>query len=114
MGVALDNKDCASQRASLVELTREAMHNGVVSQLLLQERLEVEALEELGLIDSFGGAALFHKKVIRVNTAIVYKQNKFNLMREVRDTSRRMKSLVSVSRRAVMLDYNTSRRTDIP
>jgi THO complex subunit 2 len=84
MGVALDNKDSAAQRALLVELTREAMHNGVVSQLLLQERLEVEALEELGLIDSFGGAALFHKKVIRVNTAIVYKQNKFNLMREVR------------------------------
>jgi THO complex subunit 2 len=83
MGVALDNKDSAAQRSSLVELTREAMHSGVVSQTLLQERLEVEALEELGLIDSFGGAALFHRKIIRVNTAIVYKQNKFNLLREV-------------------------------
>ncbi|KAI8809248.1 transcription factor/nuclear export subunit protein 2-domain-containing protein, partial [Cladochytrium replicatum] len=43
------------------------------------ERLEPELLEALGLVQQH---KQFHKRVIRANTVLLYKQQKFNLLRE--------------------------------
>jgi THO complex subunit 2 len=46
---------------------------------LLMERLEPEHLEELSLVTSAGN---FNKKMIRMNTGLLYKQQKYNLVWE--------------------------------
>jgi len=45
----------------------------------MKERFEVEMLEAVGLINS---SKLFTKKSARINTSLLYKQTKFNLLRE--------------------------------
>ncbi len=45
----------------------------------MKERFEVEMLEAIGLINS---SKLFTKKSARINTSLLYKQTKFNLLRE--------------------------------
>jgi THO complex subunit 2 len=46
---------------------------------LLMEKLEPEQLEELAIVTS---AASFNKKMIRMNTGLLYKQQKYNLVWE--------------------------------
>ncbi|KAK3270167.1 THO complex subunit 2 [Cymbomonas tetramitiformis] len=80
IGVALDTADSVEARGRLVEATKEAIQGAVTTARLLQERCEVEFLAETGLI--VGNSTIFHKKEIRVNTRLLYTQNKFNLLRE--------------------------------
>ena len=63
-----DNEDGATGR--------EGSH---VTRALLMERCEGEFLEEAGLFPSALG---WKKKEVRVNTKLVYTQQKFNLLRE--------------------------------
>ncbi|KAJ3060344.1 THO complex subunit 2, partial [Quaeritorhiza haematococci] len=66
-------------RARLVNITKEIVAKDFIPPHLMRERLEVEFLETAGLIPSHKA---FSKKVIRTNTALLYKQTKFNLLRE--------------------------------
>ncbi|KAI8812587.1 transcription factor/nuclear export subunit protein 2-domain-containing protein, partial [Cladochytrium replicatum] len=50
-----------------------------VQPVTCKERLEPELLEAIGLIQQH---KQFHKRVIRANTVLLYKQQKFNLLRE--------------------------------
>lgn len=52
---------------------------GLVSAGMLLERLEGDGLNEAQLVADY---AAFQKKIIRINTALFYKQQKFNLIRE--------------------------------
>ncbi|CAB4015508.1 THO complex subunit 2-like [Paramuricea clavata] len=51
----------------------------VVSGDLLKERIDVETLDSLGLIQSTKG---FNSKFVKIKTKLFYKQQKFNLLRE--------------------------------
>jgi THO complex subunit 2 len=55
------------------------LDGGLVSRGALLENCEGEFLEELSLVRS---ATDFKKKEVRVNTKVVYNQQKFNLLRE--------------------------------
>eukprot|EP00242_Pyramimonas_sp_CCMP2087_P000427 CAMPEP_0198227194 /NCGR_PEP_ID=MMETSP1445-20131203/108291_1 /TAXON_ID=36898 /ORGANISM="Pyramimonas sp., Strain CCMP2087" /LENGTH=151 /DNA_ID=CAMNT_0043907187 /DNA_START=3 /DNA_END=455 /DNA_ORIENTATION=+ len=61
-------------------MTKEAMQTGLTTNQLLMERCESDFLDEIGVIS--GGAAMFYKKQVKVNTKMLYVQNKFNLLRE--------------------------------
>ncbi|RMX55597.1 hypothetical protein pdam_00001751, partial [Pocillopora damicornis] len=52
---------------------------GLVPEVLLKERLEVETLDSLGIIQS---TKAFNQKYVRTKTKLFYKQQKFNLVRE--------------------------------
>ena len=69
------------RRAKVVDLAK-ALCDGddaLCAPGLLIERCEGEFLEECGLIPSAMG---WKKKEVRINTRLVYTQNKFNLLRE--------------------------------
>ena len=72
----------AEARGRLVALAQAALAGGLTSKTLLLERSEGEFLEALSLVP--GGAAALKKKEVRVNTKVVYNQQKFNLLREAR------------------------------
>ena len=79
------NSDASAQiqfsppRAYLAGLARELVYDGILDQNLIKERLELDFLELAGLISS---SKILARKVIRVNTSLLYKQQKFNLLRE--------------------------------
>ncbi|XP_058948707.2 THO complex subunit 2 [Pocillopora verrucosa] len=52
---------------------------GLVPEVLLKERLEVETLDSLGIIQL---TKAFNQKYVRTKTKLFYKQQKFNLVRE--------------------------------
>lgn len=66
-------------RKKLASLVGLVHRENFVSGPLLCERLEAELLEEAGILPS---AQVFQRKLIRMNTAMLYKQQKFNLFRE--------------------------------
>ncbi len=65
--------------ALLAKVVARLVHLQVVPHRLILERLEPTLLEEAALLTS---AAAFSKKVARVNTASLYRQQKYNLLRE--------------------------------
>ncbi|KAJ3196805.1 THO complex subunit 2 [Irineochytrium annulatum] len=69
----------AAKGRNLKELVKQIMARNFVPLVLLKERLEIEFLELVGAIPSH---KLFNKKSIRLNTSLLYKQQKFNLLRE--------------------------------
>ena len=71
--------DTDEEKTRLVQLVRAVAEKRLVAEDLLRERLEPETLEAAGLLSS---AALFSKKQIRINTAQLYRQQKYNLLRE--------------------------------
>lgn len=79
LSVRLEGEASAEPRARLLSLARVCLEGGYVSRAALLENCEGEFLEELGLIKS---ASDFKKKEVRVNTKVVYNQQKFNLLRE--------------------------------
>ncbi|KAI9003416.1 transcription factor/nuclear export subunit protein 2-domain-containing protein [Hyaloraphidium curvatum] len=73
-------KDLPPPRLRLVELVKQIVKNECVSATLLRLRLETELLFFAGLLPTDMGN--FARKTIRNNTAQLYKQQKFNLLRE--------------------------------
>ncbi|KAK9763193.1 THO2 plays a role in transcriptional elongation, variant 2, partial [Basidiobolus ranarum] len=67
------------ERQRLVEVTKAVLNKDFISTVMMKERLEMQFLETIGLIASF---RMFNKKAIRINTSLLYKQQKFNLLRE--------------------------------
>jgi len=49
----------------------------IVSEKLLKERLDIDTLQEVGLVNK-----AFHTKFIKIKTKLYYKQRRFNLFRE--------------------------------
>ncbi|KAI8615774.1 transcription factor/nuclear export subunit protein 2-domain-containing protein [Chytriomyces sp. MP71] len=69
----------AASRARLVAFGRRIVNLKFVPEVLLKERLDFDFLESITVIPSAREA---NKKYIRLNTSILYKQQKFNLLRE--------------------------------
>ncbi|KAI8901013.1 transcription factor/nuclear export subunit protein 2-domain-containing protein [Globomyces pollinis-pini] len=67
------------KRSRLAELIQLLIQNNCIPIYLLKERLEPELLESLNIIPH---AKKFAKTIIRMNTTLLYKQTKFNLLRE--------------------------------
>ncbi|XP_050307904.1 THO complex subunit 2 [Anthonomus grandis grandis] len=67
-----DNKD----RANFCFIVKES--EKFLSDKLLKERLEIETLQEVGILKN----RTFYSKFIKIKTKLYYKQRKFNLFRE--------------------------------
>jgi len=67
------------QKSKIAALAKELLGKNFIPAGLMKERFEVEMLEAIGLINS---SKLFTKKSARINTSLLYKQTKFNLLRE--------------------------------
>ncbi|KAJ3129193.1 THO complex subunit 2 [Nowakowskiella sp. JEL0407] len=66
-------------RQRLYALTKELMKDEFIPHIIMHERFEPEFLEATGLIQSH---VFLSKKMVRLNTVMLYKQQKFNLLRE--------------------------------
>ena len=66
-------------RSNLAGLVSNLLQDGIISNELAKERLEPDLLEAANLIYS---SVNWSKKQIRINTALLYKQHRFNLFRE--------------------------------
>ncbi|KAJ1668224.1 THO2 plays a role in transcriptional elongation [Coemansia sp. RSA 1646] len=84
----------AEQRRILVALARNLIACGVVSQELAKERLDPDILEQAGTVSS---AAAFTKKYVRLNTALHFKQTKFNLITEQSEGFSKIVTLIQSS-----------------
>ncbi|KAJ1905943.1 THO2 plays a role in transcriptional elongation, partial [Coemansia sp. IMI 209127] len=110
----------SEQRRMLVELARCLITYGVVSHELAKERLDPDILEQVGTIPS---AVAFTRKSIRLNTALQYKQTKFNLISEQSEGFSKLVALIQASMASVVphqlstdiLEFiNGSNRADRP
>ncbi|CAH0560689.1 unnamed protein product [Brassicogethes aeneus] len=70
-----DSED-SKERANFCSIVKEC--EKFVSDKLLKERLEIETLQEVGILKN----RTFYSKFIKVKTKLYYKQRKFNLFRE--------------------------------
>ncbi|PWN43379.1 hypothetical protein IE81DRAFT_329522 [Ceraceosorus guamensis] len=66
-------------RASLAQIVKELIQKQIIPRLTTAERLDLPLLKAVGLILDETG---FQRKGVRMNTANLYKQQKFNLLRE--------------------------------
>ncbi|XP_017152639.1 THO complex subunit 2 isoform X1 [Drosophila miranda] len=64
------------ERHGFVQLVKDM--DKVVPESLLKERLEIDTLQEVGIVKNKG----FYSKFIKVKTKLYYKQRRFNLFRE--------------------------------
>lgn len=69
----------STEHTALVEFVDRIIENEWISMNLLYEKLDAEFLEAIGLVQS---QQSWTKKLIRVNTQMLYKQQKYNLLRE--------------------------------
>lgn len=75
----MDGPEEAATRSRLADILHCLLQEQLVPHSLAMERLNADLLELAKAIQS---AALFNKKQIRINTAMFYKQQKFNLLHE--------------------------------
>lgn len=75
----MDGPEQAATRSRLATILHGLLQQQLISHPLAMERLDADLLEQAKAIQS---AALFNKKQIRINTAMLYKQQKFNLLHE--------------------------------
>lgn len=68
-----------AKRQLMAEILRFLLGKGYVPSVIAKERLEPDLLELSGAIQS---SSMFMKKLVRINTGMFYKQQKFNLFRE--------------------------------
>ncbi|KAJ1670636.1 THO2 plays a role in transcriptional elongation, partial [Coemansia sp. RSA 25] len=87
------------QSKMLLQVTKALLASGVISQDLAKERLDADFLEQLGTIPS---AAAFTRKYIRLNTALNFKQTKFNLVSEQSEGFSKLVTLVQATMAAVV------------
>ncbi|KAK5643842.1 hypothetical protein RI129_007687 [Pyrocoelia pectoralis] len=71
-----ENSDDPKERNSLGYIIREC--EKFLSDKLLKERLEIDTLQEVGVLKTRN----FYTKFIKIKTKLYYKQRKFNLFRE--------------------------------
>ncbi|KAJ2747408.1 THO2 plays a role in transcriptional elongation [Coemansia sp. BCRC 34301] len=89
----------AEQSKLLLLMTKALIASGVIGQDLAKERLDADFLEQLGTIPS---AAAFTRKYIRLNTALNFKQTKFNLVSEQSEGFAKLVTLVQATMAAAV------------
>ncbi|KAI0693806.1 transcription factor/nuclear export subunit protein 2-domain-containing protein [Cytidiella melzeri] len=72
-------QNAEADKRTLAGFVRELVTSGVLDANVCRERLELALIHAAGLI---ADDQAFSKKEIRMRTALFYKQNKFNLLRE--------------------------------
>ncbi|KAJ1827690.1 THO2 plays a role in transcriptional elongation, partial [Coemansia sp. RSA 2599] len=82
------------QTKRLVQLTRALLSQGVINHDVAKERLDPDFLEQIGAIPS---ATTFTRKYIRLNTALNFKQTKFNLVCEQSEGFSKLVTLIQAS-----------------
>ncbi|XP_019767438.2 THO complex subunit 2 isoform X1 [Dendroctonus ponderosae] len=70
------DSDDAKDRANFCSIVKDC--EKFLSEKLLKERLEIETLQEVGILKN----RTFYSKFIKIKTKLYYKQRKFNLFRE--------------------------------
>jgi THO complex subunit 2 len=80
------------EKSQLISFVSQLVQSGFLPFGLLLERLEPELLQSIGVVAS---ADLFNKKVIKINTSMFYRQQKFNLLREESEGFCRLIILIS-------------------
>jgi THO complex subunit 2 len=92
---AVPGQSSNSERSSLIRFVSFVVHQSKYLPFsLLLERLEPEFLQAIEVVAS---ADLFNKKVIKINTAMFYRQQKFNLLREESEGFSRLIILIGSS-----------------
>ncbi|KAJ2771355.1 THO2 plays a role in transcriptional elongation, partial [Coemansia nantahalensis] len=86
------------QSKSLVSVAKALVDAGVVDSDVAKERLDADFLEQIGAIPS---ATVFTRKYIRLNTALHFKQTKFNLASEQNEGFAKLVVLVEGTMAAV-------------
>jgi THO complex subunit 2 len=76
---ASPQEQASEARRRLAEIIRDLIHRHVLGRTATAERLEAPLLARVGLISD---EREFNRKTIRSNTARLYRQQKFNLLRE--------------------------------
>lgn len=71
--------DANDGRRALATLAKTLLNQQLITSSLALERLDQHLLELMGTVAS---ATLFAKKMVKINTALHYKQQKYNLLRE--------------------------------
>ncbi|PWN24056.1 hypothetical protein BCV69DRAFT_279956 [Microstroma glucosiphilum] len=71
--------EAKAAKENLADLVRNLMTSSCLSRASVAERLEIPMLTAIGLLSD---DATFNKKGVRINTSNLYKQQKFNLLRE--------------------------------
>ncbi|KAG0017608.1 THO complex subunit 2 [Entomortierella chlamydospora] len=80
--IEVENENRATNSGRLEKLcllAKAIIQQGFIPENIMKERWEISFLEQVGLIQN---ARLFTKRVIRINTAQLYKQHKYNLLQE--------------------------------
>ncbi|KAJ1720070.1 THO2 plays a role in transcriptional elongation [Coemansia erecta] len=67
------------QSRRLLQFTKALINSGVISKDTAKVRLDPDFLEQVGAVPS---ATAYTKRIIRLNTALLFKQTKFNLASE--------------------------------
>ncbi|KAJ1330384.1 hypothetical protein BSLG_009518 [Batrachochytrium salamandrivorans] len=67
------------RRSRLVDITKKIIIRNFIPNVIFTERLEIELLGAVNLVTN---SPVFSRKIIRTNTMMLYKQSKFNLLRE--------------------------------
>ncbi|KAI0254213.1 transcription factor/nuclear export subunit protein 2-domain-containing protein [Lactifluus subvellereus] len=78
-GAVLSRDAATKDKATLLEVVKLLLKDGVLSPGLCRERLEMSLVAAVGLISD---KPSYDKKEVRARTGLFYKQNKFNLLRE--------------------------------
>lgn len=89
-----------SSNESFVNFVAQAIQTGMLPIPILLERLEPDLLQSIGVIAS---TDLFNKKVVKINTSLFYRQQKFNLLREESEGFCRLIILISST-----MNFNSS------
>ena len=92
----------SSNRQSIATLMGILERGGFVNRSTLQERLEPDLLAQAGLISS---SSLFSKKLIRLNTSMLYRQQRFNLLREESEGYSKLIVLLSQLRQEAEMQF---------
>ena len=66
-------------RKQFVDLVQRIIDGRLLAERLLKERLDIELLSQVKVVSDQEG---LQKRIVRSNTTLFYKQNKFNLLRE--------------------------------
>lgn len=68
-----------SRRRQFVDLVQRIIDGRLLTERLLRERLDTDLLHQIKMLADQEG---YQRKIVRTNTALFYKQAKFNLLRE--------------------------------
>ena len=81
-GTQIDKDTDPTQWQKLCSLIKALSSSSLVDPLLLKTALEFTTLADVGMLNGIDPVAYNKKLLIKTNTRLVYKQDKYNLLRE--------------------------------